>query len=296
VTEEQKLMITGLRNNGIGYRTIANQLNISRDQVRYYCRRNNLTGTKGINKFHKDRELSFIKSLKSNNIGYEYIGGYKNNISSVTLRCNRCGEVVVRNASFVRKNRTHQRHECCTAKTKLISSLTKVLSNRCKQLMREQANKQRELLLNKVCIECGTEFKANTLKRIYCSDQCSNKRQNRIRELKRNKRLRQNGKIDYSITLTKLIKRDKGVCSICGRKVMLDVNCQHDLYPSIDHILPVSKGGTHTWGNVQLAHRVCNTVKSNGLIAVHLIHDSPLSPEYGVFNRDRAGDLGIIHR
>lgn len=266
MTEEQKLMITGLRNNGIGYQTIANQLNISRDQVRYYCKRNNLTGNKGSNKLHKDRELNFIKSLKSNNMDYEYLGGYENNIRSVTLRCKRCGEVVVMNASFVRKNRTHQRHECCTAKTKLINSLTKVLSNRCKQLMREQANKQRELLLNKVCIECGTEFKANTLRRICCSDQCSNKRQNRIHELKRNKRLKQNGKIDYSITLTKLIKRDKGKCAICGKRVDIKADPNSDMYPSIDHVFPVSKGGTHTWDNVQLAHRGCNSDKNDKVL------------------------------
>lgn len=266
LTEQQKLMIAELRNNGIGYQTIADQLSLSRDQVRYYCKRNNLAGNKGSNKLHKDRELNFIKSLKSNNIDYEYLGGYENNISSVTLRCKRCGEVVVMNASFVRKNRTHQRHSCCTAKAQLINNLTKIVSNRCKQLMREQVNKQKELSLNKVCIECGKEFKANTLRRICCSDQCSNKRQNRIHELKRNKRLKQNGKIDYSITLTKLIKRDKGVCSICGRKVMIEVDCQHDYYPSIDHIFPVSKGGTHTWDNVQLAHRGCNSDKSDKVL------------------------------
>ena len=36
-------------------------------------------------------------------------------------------------------------------------------------------------------------------------------------------------------------------------------------YPSIDHVIPVSKGGTHTWDNVKLAHRHCNTMKSNDL-------------------------------
>ena len=37
-------------------------------------------------------------------------------------------------------------------------------------------------------------------------------------------------------------------------------------YPSIDHIIPVSRGGTHTWDNVQLAHRYCNSIKSNKLV------------------------------
>ena len=33
------------------------------------------------------------------------------------------------------------------------------------------------------------------------------------------------------------------------------------LYPTIDHIIPLSKGGTHTWNNVQLAHMCCNAGK-----------------------------------
>ena len=34
-------------------------------------------------------------------------------------------------------------------------------------------------------------------------------------------------------------------------------------YPSIDHVVPLSKGGTHTWDNVHLAHKRCNMVKGN---------------------------------
>jgi 5-methylcytosine-specific restriction endonuclease McrA len=33
--------------------------------------------------------------------------------------------------------------------------------------------------------------------------------------------------------------------------------------PSLDHIVPVSLGGTHTWANVQLAHLRCNVSKGN---------------------------------
>lgn len=36
-----------------------------------------------------------------------------------------------------------------------------------------------------------------------------------------------------------------------------------DWYPSIDHVIPVSKGGLHSWENVKLAHRKCNTRKGN---------------------------------
>ena len=77
-----------------------------------------------------------------------------------------------------------------------------------------------------------------------------------------------NGKIDYSITLSKLIERDKGICKLCGRKVnetdytyINDTFIAGNDYPSIDHIKPLSKGGVHQWDNVQLAHRLCNSIK-----------------------------------
>ena len=31
--------------------------------------------------------------------------------------------------------------------------------------------------------------------------------------------------------------------------------------PTIDHIIPMSKGGGHTWDNVQIAHAICNSRK-----------------------------------
>ena len=39
MTEEQKIKIIELRNQGLGYKRIAKQLNITRDSVRGYCRR-----------------------------------------------------------------------------------------------------------------------------------------------------------------------------------------------------------------------------------------------------------------
>ena len=79
---------------------------------------------------------------------------------------------------------------------------------------------------------------------------------------------RSNGKVDWSITLARLIERDNRICMICGREIDEgDYSYKGDAfiagndYPSIDHIKPLSKGGTHQWSNVQLAHRMCNSLK-----------------------------------
>ncbi len=61
---------------------------------------------------------------------------------------------------------------------------------------------------------------------------------------------------DKSITLAKLFKRDTGTCAACNDWVK-------PRYASIDHIHPLSRGGAHTWANVQLMHLKCNLRKSN---------------------------------
>lgn len=69
---------------------------------------------------------------------------------------------------------------------------------------------------------------------------------------------------DKEVTLKKLIDRDKGICQICGRPINTeDKNgcVAGDDYPSIDHVIALSKGGGHTWDNVQLAHKRCNAIK-----------------------------------
>lgn len=69
---------------------------------------------------------------------------------------------------------------------------------------------------------------------------------------------------DPTVTLKKLIKRDHGICQICGRPVdntSRSGNGLGMLYPTLDHIVPLSKGGGHTWDNVQLAHLICNSYK-----------------------------------
>jgi|GEM_PF-3546298 hypothetical protein len=48
--------------------------------------------------------------------------------------------------------------------------------------------------------------------------------------------------------------RDKGICGICGKPVPFEKF-------ELDHIRPLSKGGTHTFSNVQVAHRSCNSRK-----------------------------------
>lgn len=56
-------------------------------------------------------------------------------------------------------------------------------------------------------------------------------------------------------------QRDGWMCSICGKRVTRETW-------SLDHVVPLALGGSHTYGNVTLAHRSCNCRRGTGRLAV----------------------------
>lgn len=64
------------------------------------------------------------------------------------------------------------------------------------------------------------------------------------------------GHAHVGLTKHRLFVRDRHVCAYCGSHfVELDL--------TVEHILPVSRGGRHDWTNVVTACRSCNTRKGN---------------------------------
>jgi hypothetical protein len=65
------------------------------------------------------------------------------------------------------------------------------------------------------------------------------------------------------LSVYELAARDGTRCHICSRKVDMKLSGQAKWGPTIEHILPVSKGGTNDADNLALAHRHCNTARGN---------------------------------
>lgn len=68
---------------------------------------------------------------------------------------------------------------------------------------------------------------------------------------------RDNGIVEIVIA-GDIYKRDLYICQICHRKIDMRLSWPNPFSASIDHIIPISKGGTHENKNVQSAHLKCN--------------------------------------
>jgi 5-methylcytosine-specific restriction endonuclease McrA len=59
----------------------------------------------------------------------------------------------------------------------------------------------------------------------------------------------------------RMFKQQEGRCWICGEQMRLDVDAQHDEYPTFEHVRPQMAGGPNALKNLRLSHRVCNEVR-----------------------------------
>lgn len=211
---------------------------------------------------------NFILRLKECSPNIEYFDGYKTSEDKVLLICKVCGNIFERYASCVRKGKTIRCYECEKYETKKRIAAEKNHLKAINKLNKESKKflKNSQMVFN-VCDNCGSLFVGSNK---YCSKRCADRRHEHIKTRRRIERARKNGAIDNDITLDKLIKRDNNICYICNKECNLldyvykgNVFIAGNYYPSIDHVIPISKGGTHTWENVKLSHFICNSLKSD---------------------------------
>ena len=209
---------------------------------------------------------TFIDNFNTR-VGNKYTLIEYKDTKNVTVQCKVCGNRFTRqSAQIFRKGCPY----CRAYKTEL----NKLYNSINKSMFKLMNSKQREL----DAITTRLNKDIGKVKRKAVTEQKKKERKtqrNKIKELRREGRIKNNGEIDKDITLDKLYIRDNGICSLCGGECDYR-DCKVNekghfitgsLYPSIDHIIPLSKGGTHTWGNIQLAHFRCNSIKSDKIPA-----------------------------
>ena len=266
--------IATLSDSGYSQRKIAKTLGISRWKVQKACRENSIQrnakdyyNAKVSHMSLEDRAKEFDRRLKERDNTKEYYSDYTDGVSKVKIRCLTCGTVYEVGANIVRtKYKKIYRHECARLEKQKKERELAIRAEQKKRL--SNANKilknSKQLTFN-ICECCGELFIGDNK---YCTQRCRNRNSEHRATRMRLERAKENGYVDYTISLDKLIKRDNNICYICNRECnRLDYTYKGNTfvagnyYPSIDHVIPLAKGGTHEWENVKLAHRICNSLK-----------------------------------
>jgi len=121
----------------------------------------------------------------------------------------------------------------------------------------------------RTCEDCGvvyTKEKYQSSKR--CSACSDARRREVIRECKKRRghRMRAKQKGGDLFVSRDIFKRDLWRCYLCGTKVRVYATKRNmPDEATIDHVVPVSKGGEHSLANCRCACRVCNTLKSDSM-------------------------------
>ncbi len=212
----------------------------------------------------KEREQNYIQRLAIKYPTLEYIGGYKGSESNVVLKCKLCGDVFTRNANCIRHKKIttclNCRHREAISRRnqrqrqqKIDNMLRQNETWKIKQIKNIENKLNKNLIYYKHCEICGNEIMTKYSYQILCS-KCATKKY---------------AKQHSNKPLKELYKRDKGICYICGSKCDYEDYTYRgntfiagNYYPSIDHVIPLCKGGTDEWSNLRLAHRICNSYKS----------------------------------
>jgi 5-methylcytosine-specific restriction endonuclease McrA len=132
-----------------------------------------------------------------------------------------------------------------------------------KEQAREFRKKQRRrtvrTLFVRECIGCAHSYSTYNRQKLYCSEECREFTKQQIRrERDRQFYNRKNPSFKRRIYFA-----SNGRCGICGEIIDLQFKYPNEMSLSLDHIIPVSLGGSHAATNLQAAHLGCNTRRGN---------------------------------
>lgn len=82
-----------------------------------------------------------------------------------------------------------------------------------------------------------------------------------LRGIRHQRRARLRGSDAEQFKHSDVFERDEYVCQLCGIGIDKSLEYPHPESRSIDHIVPIARGGGHTLANVQAAHLRCNRAK-----------------------------------
>lgn len=148
------------------------------------------------------------------------------------------------------------------------------LDGRFEQWAQSTAARKRQPMLKLKCQICGTSMLTKHSSRRYCSNRCAAKASYERRrntpefwaahaEHTRRRRARKKTDVVEKFTAVEIFIRDRYRCHLCGKKCRTSAVVPARFAPTIDHLIPLARGGEHTRANVATACFHCNSVKGD---------------------------------
>lgn len=117
--------------------------------------------------------------------------------------------------------------------------------------------------VNGKCRVCDTWFTSEHSD-ITCSKTCQTMHKREVRrDLEQRRRARKRNAFVANVYRLRVFEADGYRCHICHRKTDATKAVPHPRAPTLDHVIPLAKGGTHEPMNCRTACFQCNATKSD---------------------------------
>lgn len=150
--------------------------------------------------------------------------------------------------------------ECETCRVLMVASRSdrRYCSYRCRP---STARRRAKLIPTRACDCCGAAF-AGSGRRRFCSPKCG------LRFWSRHHRATKRAVYVEQVHPFRVFERDDWRCYLCGDPLLRGAHRHDPLAPEVDHVIPLARGGDHSYANVRAAHRRCNQSKGARLVEV----------------------------
>lgn len=110
------------------------------------------------------------------------------------------------------------------------------------------------------CQGCGAQFAARLEDQHFCSPECGPMPPEYAKRLRK-----MAASVSPTLRRLEVFERDGWLCHICGKRIARSPKNKLDA-ASVDHVIPIAAGGTHTMDNVKAAHLRCNLAKGDAVL------------------------------
>lgn len=93
-----------------------------------------------------------------------------------------------------------------------------------------------------------------------------------------------------SVDPLEILERDGWICQLCSDPINRSLLWPHKMSPTMDHVLAVTKGGSHYEENLQSAHLSCNISKGNRAVEPTKAETLPPIP----FKESHVRDIAVV--